>query len=71
MATSVTSIPKPEALSCREEGQCHLVSLARRLTPFHCTVLLILTSDGTLNPHGVRFGSAEVYNVGEQFKLYL
>jgi acetoacetyl-CoA synthetase len=25
-------------------------------------------SDGTLNPSGVRFGSAEIYNIVEQFK---
>ena len=25
-------------------------------------------SDGTLNPNGVRFGSAEIYNVVESFK---
>ena len=24
-------------------------------------------SDGTLNPSGVRFGSAEIYNIVEQF----
>ena len=28
-----------------------------------CTVLLC--SDGTLNPNGVRFGSAEIYNIGK------
>ena len=25
-------------------------------------------SDGTLNPSGVRFGSAEIYNIVEEFK---
>ena len=28
---------------------------------------IILRSDGTLNPSGVRFGSAEIYNIVEQF----
>ena len=27
--------------------------------------LCVLCSDGTLNPHGVRFGSAEIYNISE------
>ena len=28
---------------------------------------IIPRSDGTLNPSGVRFGSAEIYNIVEQF----
>jgi len=24
-------------------------------------------SDGTLNPHGIRFGSAEIYSIVDQF----
>lgn len=27
--------------------------------------MCIVFSDGTLNPNGVRFGSAEIYNIGE------
>ena len=27
----------------------------------------MIRSDGTLNPSGVRFGSAEIYNIVEQF----
>ena len=27
--------------------------------------LVSLSSDGTLNPNGVRFGSSEIYNIGE------
>jgi len=30
--------------------------------------LIVFASDGTLNPGGVRFGSAEIYHVG-QFHL--
>lgn len=26
--------------------------------------LVSLSSDGTLNPNGVRFGSSEIYNIG-------
>ena len=29
--------------------------------------MIIIRSDGTLNPSGVRFGSAEIYNIVEQF----
>lgn len=29
--------------------------------------LFFLCSDGTLNPNGVRFGSSEIYNIGEHF----
>jgi len=29
---------------------------------------LYLYSDGTLNPHGVRFGSAEIYNITERME---
>lgn len=29
--------------------------------------LVFLCSDGTLNPNGVRFGSSEIYNIGEHF----
>ncbi|CAF4456276.1 unnamed protein product, partial [Rotaria magnacalcarata] len=25
-------------------------------------------SDGTLNPNGIRFGSAEIYSIVDQFK---
>ena len=28
---------------------------------------LYLTSDGVLNPNGVRFGSAEIYNIGKYY----
>ena len=48
----------------------------RMWTTVHCTsavpvcqchgvALCVLCSDGTLNPHGVRFGSAEIYNISE------
>ncbi|KXJ28939.1 acetoacetyl-CoA synthetase [Exaiptasia diaphana] len=30
-------------------------------------ILMLGRSDGTLNPNGVRFGSAEIYNIVEQF----
>ncbi len=30
--------------------------------------LMLGRSDGTLNPSGVRFGSAEIYNIVEQFE---
>ena len=30
----------------------------------------LIFSDGTLNPNGVRFGSAEIYNVGKFFILF-
>lgn len=30
-----------------------------------------LSSDGTLNPSGVRFGSSEIYNIGTHFPLLL
>ena len=29
-------------------------------------LLLCLHSDGTLNPNGVRFGTAELYDIGKQ-----
>lgn len=29
--------------------------------------LVSLSSDGTLNPNGVRFGSSEIYNIGMYF----
>ena len=29
-----------------------------------CSTLSTLHSDGTLSPAGVRFGSAEIYNIG-------
>ena len=33
--------------------------------------MLVITfySDGVLNPNGVRFGSAEIYNVGKYWTL--
>jgi len=31
-------------------------------------ILMLGRSDGTLNPSGVRFGSAEIYNIIEEFK---
>jgi len=31
-------------------------------------IIMLGRSDGTLNPSGVRFGSAEIYNIVEQFK---
>lgn len=33
-----------------------------------CSPSLFL-SDGTLNPNGVRFGSSEIYNIGEKHEL--
>ena len=30
-------------------------------------ILMLGRSDGTLNPSGVRFGSAEIYNIVEEF----
>ena len=30
-----------------------------------------LCSDGTLNPSGVRFGSAEIYNIGKGLSLVI
>ena len=33
------------------------------------SITSFITSDGTLNPSGVRFGSAEIYNAGEHFSL--
>ena len=40
-----------------------LVVCVRPLYNIHCS----LCSDGTLNPSGVRFGSAEIYNIGKKF----
>ena len=31
-------------------------------------IIMLGRSDGTLNPSGVRFGSAEIYNIVEEFK---
>lgn len=36
--------------------------LTRELLRVHG--LVFLSSDGTLNPKGVRFGSSEIYNIG-------
>ena len=30
-------------------------------------IVMLGRSDGTLNPNGVRFGSAEIYNIVEHF----
>lgn len=38
------------------------------VNPITKGILMLGRSDGTLNPSGVRFGSAEIYNVVEQFK---
>ena len=34
------------------------------------TKINLFFSDGTLNPNGVRFGSAEIYNVGKFYTLF-
>ena len=36
-------------------------------------IIMLGRSDGTLNPNGVRFGSAEIYNIGKllQFCAFL
>ena len=38
------------------------------LRQFICELMLLFSfySDGTLNPNGVRFGSAEIYNIGKK-----
>lgn len=39
------------------------------LEPPHVHDLVSLSSDSTLNPNGVRFGSSEIYNIGERSPL--
>lgn len=34
-------------------------------------LVFVFGSDGTLNPNGVRFGSSEIYNIGESWTLHV
>ncbi|GAB6030254.1 hypothetical protein CHUAL_005930 [Chamberlinius hualienensis] len=40
-----------------------------QINPVTKGLVMLGRSDGTLNPNGVRFGSAEIYNIVEEFKI--
>ena len=50
-----------EFVSCIIYSYSYFLTLANYL--FHCCN--IIYSDGTLNPNGVRFGTAELYDIGK------
>ncbi len=54
---------------CQRVGKVSLVALncdsCGRERSRECVKIIVSFSDGTLNPNGVRFGSAEIYQVGE------
>ena len=57
---------------CKNPTTQGLLILGRRYAltapPDSQTALILVLSDGVLNPSGVRFGSAEIYSVLEQFR---
>ena len=73
--TTVRSAQPLEASSCLAEGEYNKYTHDPKLMLLSCFYFLLffvvflfvcfLPSDGTLNPSGVRFGSAEIYNIGE------
>lgn len=52
-----------------ERVMCGTTASQRQTLQFWMLNLCLFCSDGTLNPNGVRFGSSEIYNIGEPWAL--